>query len=815
MREMAEANNDFIGDRRGIVTDAQARATAEAWGDDRITLKKLGAGWSAEENINAQKLAAAAAADSSMKAKLYAATGKESDLMAYAEARSRHLMMQNFYARATAETGRALRALRKIQDYWEPGADAAAKIIKPSPDDTAREATGRTLYQLGVEAKLLAAYDDPKAVASFITRTQKHSFGRMILEYWINGLISGFATHTTYVIGNTILSMEKGLLETPVAAGIGALRSATGRKGGSVRFGEVGGRALGFVSGFAPALQASGEALRTGLTGRLPGQDPLRSLPFQPEGADPISAPMLDEGATMADVRAAWFGAMRGALDGVLSMGKIIQASPPGEKWIDTQYSSMGAIPDIRVRGGVIPTGQLARLPSRGVATIHTFFRAMNYSMEKNALSYRLASNEGHTGERLAARIADLRQNTPDNIMEASTKASTDLTLMGPAGEFVRYLSKLTNWAPHLPGLGETPILKFIDPFVHIAANVIDQSIVQRTPAGLLSSEIRADLMGRNGNAAQDMAQARMIVGTALMLGFGTLAAKGLVSGSGPEDRNKAAIWRLAGNQPHSIRIGDVWYQTNRLGPMGMLLGMSADLYDVAHTASQGDMLTAAAYLHHAVVQNVLDESFMRGPAELIQAVEDPGRYGERYIQNFASSFVPYSVGLAQINRASDPYARQARTVLDSIKQKVPGLSESLYPRRDVWGQPLPNHDALAEAGVTAIYEQRVSRDPVNLSLAQMGIGIAPVERSIRNVKLTDQQYDDFSRLAGRMAKQRLDVIVNSPDWQRWPVGIRADVVKEVVTQSRESARGMIFLKYPSVLADATRMKMQRMGALQ
>jgi hypothetical protein len=275
-------------------------------------------------------------------------------------------------------------------------------------------------------------------------------------------------------------------------------------------------------------------------------------------------------------------------------------------------------------------------------------------------------------------------------------------------------------------------------------------------------------------------------------------------------------MWRLAGNQAHSVRVGDIWYQVNRLGPMGMLAGVAADLYDVAHEASSADVMTAAAHLQHAFTQNVLDESFMRGPADLIKAVEDPGRYGEAYIRNFLSSFVPYSVGMAQIARAADPHSRQARTTMDAIRAKIPGHLDSyfrdpLYARRDTWGEELPNPDALGLRGLTAIWEQRVGTDPVNLAMVQLGIAPAQVERKIRNVELTDQQHDDFARIAGRMTKMRLDTIVRSPDWQTWPGHIKHDVISEVIRQSREASRGVVMMKYPQIVKDAVEAKRQKM----
>lgn len=818
IHDAADANDNFIGDRRGVVTDGQVLDLAEALGMDaaKLNTRKIGQAFNAEQIVAARQLLIQSATDVAELMKR-AADGDDHDVMAYAEAKDRHQMIQAQVAGITAEAGRALRAFRTL----------AGQEDVQGVDQFIRAATGKTLFQLKEEAKLGSALKTPEQVSKFTADALagKRTFGRMILEYWINGLISGPATHTTYMVGNTILSLEKVGPETALAALIGRMRTAMGRQGETVRMGEVGAQLRGGRAGMAPALKAAAEAFRTGVTTLLPGEGTNQAtLPFQP-GSELARPAELDEAARYHDAFGAAFGIVRGLRDGILAGGALLKAGGvEGSPLIGLRHSQLGLIPDITVRGvnvsnaltvasmavtGGIPIpfgGTAVRLPGRFIAGIHSFFRSVNYSMAKAGGAYRAAANEGLAGTAFDARVADIRQNPSESQMEEWRSSATDLTLMGKGSPFVQALSRLTN--TEILGF---PILKFIDPFVHIAGNIIDQSIVQRTPLGLLAPEIRADLMGRNGNIAQDMATARMLAGTGIAVAFGSLAAEGLISGSGPSDPKQSAVWRLAGNQAHSIRINDTWYAVNKLGPMGMLLGLSADMYDVAHTAESGEYLQAASMLQHAVTQNILDESFMRGPAELIQALEDPGRYGEAYLKNFLSSFVPYSVAMSQIDRATDPYARQARTVLDAIKQKVPGLSEQLLPRRDIWGEEIPNMEALGHAGVTAIYERRMSADPVNLAMLNLGIYPAQLARKIRNVELTDDQYDEFSRIAGRMSKQRLDAIVRSADYQTWPNHIRHDVIAETITQSREAARGILMMKYPSIPHDATQIKLDKM----
>ncbi len=241
-----------------------------------------------------------------------------------------------------------------------------------------------------------------------------------------------------------------------------------------------------------------------------------------------------------------------------------------------------------------------------------------------------------------------------------------------------------------------------------------------------------------------------------------------------------------------------------------MLLGVAADLYDIAHQVDTQNADVVAKSVMHAFTQNILDESFMRGPSDLIKAVTDPGRYGEGYVRTLVSSFVPYSVMQAQLARATDPYSRQARTIMDAVRAHIPGLSESLFPRRDIWGEPMPSGDALIAPGVTAIYQRQMSTDPVNLAMLNLGIAPAPVERSIRNVPLTDQEYDDFARLAGRTVKMNLDRIVQSSAFQSWSNADRYEVFKETIRQGREAASGMMMMKWPHIPRDAAKAQIVR-----
>lgn len=727
IRDAAAQNDDFIENRRGVVSDAQVINLADALGmtPGDLAKRKVGEAFNAEQVMAARKLLVQSAINvRDLMAK--AAAGSDADVLAYGEARARHLMIQAQVSGITAEAGRALRAFR---DLSKEGAGDVQSL-----NEFLQHATGKTLFQMRREAKAGAMLDTAGQVSKFIGDSAKPTFGDMAMEYWINGLIAGPATHTTYAIGNAMLAIWKAGPETAVASAIGAGRRAMGG-GGGVRTGEVGAGLYAIVKGQRDGFRAAYDAARTGLTTQLPGE---------------------------------------GASGAAGSMSALPQGAIPGK------------------------LGEVIRVPSRGVATIHSYFRSIGYQQGLAQIAYRAAADEGVTGAAFSARLAELTANPSPEMMQAARTEATNQTLMSAGGEFTRKFAELTN----TPVFGWR-VLKVVDPFVKISSNVLSESLLQRSPLGLLDGDIRANLTGRNGAAARDTQISRILVGSSLMMVAGGLASEGLISGSGPTEPKEAAIWRLAGNQPYSVRIGDTWYGTHRMGPLAMIMGVAADMHDFADVAEGGEMDKMAASLVTSVAKGLLNESFMRGPSDLLKAIDDPKRFGSRYISSLLATLLPFSTAEGQIARATDPYVRSARTMMDVIKSRVPGLSQTLEVKRDIWGQPLERQGDLGADGLTSIAESRVNNDPVNKRLLELKYYPGAPKRDIGGVQLNDQQYDDLSRIGGQMAHQRLTALVNQPGFDTLPAGAQEKAMRGAVEQSHHTAGQMVMMQNPEIITKA------------
>jgi hypothetical protein len=188
IRDSAAENNNFIGDRRGVVTDGQVMDLAEALGMDanQLNTRKIGQAFNAEQVVAARKLLIESATKVSELMKQATREPTDDNLLAYGEARHRHQMIQAQVAGITAEAGRALRAFRSLAG--EENVQAVNEFIKG--------ATGRTLFQLRMEAKMGATLDTPAKVSKYLGRPEAYlrAHDPRILDQWAD-FRTGHARH--------------------------------------------------------------------------------------------------------------------------------------------------------------------------------------------------------------------------------------------------------------------------------------------------------------------------------------------------------------------------------------------------------------------------------------------------------------------------------------------------------------------------------------------------------------------------------------------------------------------------------------------
>jgi hypothetical protein len=731
IRDAAAENNEFIDARRGVVTDGQVLELADALGMDagQLNQRKLGQAYNAEQIMAARKLLIQSATNV-RDAMVRAAEGSEADIMAYAEAKARHQMIQEQVSGITAEAGRALRAFRKLEGQQEAG----------QIDAFLKDATGKTLFQLQQEAKLGSQLATPAQVSKFVNDSAKPTWKEMVIEAWISALLSGPKTHIANIMGNSISGLWRPV-ETATSALIGKARSVVTGSQDRVLFGEAVSELFGMVQGSKEGVVAAYKAFKT--------EEPQLTSTRQIEQGHPKALPSAS----------------------VNILGREMEIG-----------------------------GKQARIPLRLLGAEDEFFKAVAFRGDINRQAYALAAKENLSAEKFNARVAELSMSPTEEMALHAKEVADYQTFQTPLGKVGRSVQNFAN--SHM-------LAKFIIPFVRTPLNLLKYA-GERTPLGLFAEEVRDNISGKNGAVARDTQIARITLGTMIGVATYELASQGLITGGGPADKGKKAVMQADGWQDYSVRIGDMYYRYNRLDPFSIILGLVADAYEI-HKATGSQHLDKEhipALIFAAISKNVLERASLRGPSDLIQAVADPDRFGKGYIKSMAGTVVPALA--AQSAQTIDPVIREARTVLDGIKSRIPGLSQGLHPKRDIWGEPMVREGGFGPDIASPIMEKRIKSDPVNQALLAANYFPGKLDRKIRGVELSDDQYDDYSRIAGRMAKVRLNAIVGIPGFVTMPETARKELMTNAITTSREAARSLIMMQNPEIIKKATDAKIAK-----
>ncbi len=706
----------FVAARRGVISLQETQELADALGmtPAQLAKRKIGEAFNAEEITAARVLLVDSATRVRDLAKK-AAGGTEQDQLAFLEAQTKHLAIQEQVAGLTAEAGRALSAFRIMAKETGEAQDLASLIKTYGGRETVDDL-----------ARMVGELDTPQQISKFLMDSRKATTSDMLIEAWINALLSGPQTHTVNTLSNSLIALWA-VPETALAAGIGRLRGASD----SVMFGEAGARLFGLTQGALEGVRAGWRTFRT----EVP-TDPLTKIEQRRQQSIP-----------------------------------------------STTFQFAGR--EITVGGKQV------RIPGRLLMAEDEFFKAIGYRQELNAQAYRIAAKEGLQGQAFAARVADLIANPTTPMLTAARKTSEYQTFTKPLGPAGQAVQRFTN---------AHPALKLVVPFVRTPVNILKYA-GERTPLSVLSAEVRKNLSGANGAAARDTQMARLTMGTTVGIAGITLASQGYITGGGPKDPAQRAMLYLSGWQPYSVRVGDIYYAYGRFEPLGTLLGVSADMYEIGAAMTDPEGEDLAALVMGSVSKNLVNKTWMQGPANLIEAVQDPDRYGQRYVQRLLGTVIP--TGVAQVARVDDPYLREARSILDQIRSRTPGLSAGLPPKRDIWGEPIKLEGSLGPDLISPVYLSRMSNDPVNQELLKLKIFPAKPDRQIRGVELTDEQYDEYQRVAGRYAKATLDSLVKQPEWGHLPEFVRIETITRVIGQTREQARKYMLLRHPDIIDTA------------
>lgn len=215
----------------------------------------------------------------------------------------------------------------------------------------------------------------------------------------------------------------------------------------------------------------------------------------------------------------------------------------------------------------------------------------------------------------------------------------------------------------------------------------------------------------------------RGTTGAALIaLGY-KLAANDAATGTYDDERDEVGrnnVARAAGRPPMAARIGEVWHQIGGFSPLGNLIGIGATLYREQHQPLKDEAGRAGR------IADIAKDVVMEQP--LLSAAKDVfgegGTVGDR-AGRLAGSFIPQ--GVADAAGALDDKAREARGFTAQVKNRIPGVRETLPESEDVFGRPLEHRKSRA---VDPTLSSTRRNGMVERELLRLNIGIGKQKAS-------------------------------------------------------------------------------------
>lgn len=371
------------------------------------------------------------------------------------------------------------------------------------------------------------------------------------------------------------------------------------------------------------------------------------------------------------------------------------------------------------------------------------------------------ALNEGLDGKAFKNRVEELT-NKPTEEMALQAIADAEYATFNNKNVLSDMFSsmKARGYASDKVGgkLAATA-LDITTPFIKTPTNVAAR-LVDFSPLGLiktLAGQVDPKTRGQK-RLVDDLG--RTITGSGILALGISLANGGLMTGAIPESDKDREQFYAEGKQPNSINVGGKWYQLNRIAPIGNLLAIGAQIADLSKEKSGVDLVASSVA---SGVKNITDQTFLQGLSGGLQVLTDPEANAEKFLSQTASSIVPTIV--ARLAKATDPIMRNPKGILQSFAVKVPGLSQTVPARLDVFGNDVQQATGL-QALVDPFNTKVANNDPVLKEARKVGISLGLPSNRMFNDTLTPEEYNEYQKVQGGILRDVLEEITSGEEYK-------------------------------------------------
>jgi hypothetical protein len=557
-------------------------------------------------------------------------------------------------------------------------------------------------------------------------------------------------------------------------------------------------------------------------------------------GMRPDAASLADLPAVLTATFPALQSAFRDALRAWNANTRVFDAIAKGDD-IFGKPTIGGEAYDPALKGalGEIMRGMSFRLMLLADQFILSFFSRI----EVAAQARQIARAENLTGKALADRMTVLMQPGSQAWLR-SLDQGHKITFQTEIGTGERAIDALDGIAQAINNAkrgnyGETvkAASMFVFPFVNTPTNIFKQGMTIAPTGAFLAiiDAARALNQARKGNREQ----ARRLYSAAR--GFDDLVNQTIAWGGmiamyslvNPDEDDTEALpfitgslpWRATSQgqreiayrtaPPQSVRIGGQWFSYRRLDPFATAMAFAVDTLREVSTGTSWEEIYPKIGVQ--MLNNLQDKTFMTGVSDLMNAIQDPGRFGAKWATNIATGFVPNII--RQPLRNTDNVFRETDLPNDMGLVETIGtrIGMGIYapafamPKVDVWGRDNKKNTGLGSPASDALYriltpvetQDSEAPDPLDVALLRWNMMnpddtfdmTAPrreVKRTLggepQNVSLDDAAYHKMISEAGQKARKAIGDRYNGRDLTIDDVENIKKVLQSFQSQERERA---------------------------
>ncbi len=450
--------------------------------------------------------------------------------------------------------------------------------------------------------------------------------------------------------------------------------------------------------------------------------------------------------------------------------------------WVAEGFKPADAVPSI-LSNAYTGFMKAAGLPTRALGAVDELVKQVVYRSKVQAAAHADGIVQGLEGPALTEHV----RRTLDKAFDDAGRA-VDLKALEEANvaTFQQDLLPGTVGSWVQGGTNTIGALRFVVPFVKTPTNVLRMGWKLTPGLNLLQGEYRRMLRGEMGAEKQAQAVGQFAMGSLFMGTAAVLTHAGHVTGGGPMNSELRKNLMATGWQPYSFVIpgedgAPTYVNFGRYDPIAMPFGIIADVVDILERDQDGDgpgekAVAALGGVFLSLVKQLGQKTYLSSLNDTLSAITSPEKGGlSKMAGGMASNFVPFASGLRFVN--PDPNMRETRSIVDKIMATVPGLSETLPAKRDLFGDPMTVHKGLWVHGKDGLVDAEVRR---MVDEAEVGPFGAP-SSTFRGVDLRDvttkdgrNAFEVYQELAGHpprspSLKEMVGRLIATGAYQRAP----------------------------------------------